>query len=599
MVATAAALIALSLVYGAGRAASQESSPAGPGAWTQMAIPGLSDGTRVYAVRRAGELILVGTQGQGLWRSANGGATWQQVPQLGNAYVRDLWLGGANNQTVLAATFGAGLLRSTDGGVNWLPAGTNISSNLLYSLAWAEGVLYLGTADAGVWRSTDQGASWAATGVIDSPGAVAVAALSAQAAYAGSVNNGLYQTRDGGASWQQLGFAGKTVRALALDARDSQQLWASVLGDGVYHSADGGQSWQAASAGLGGVNVLALLVTGSGGGWQVLAGAHGGGLLRWTGSGWAAWGLNGLDVYTLAPWNDTLYAGTNSYVWEYGFPPTPTHTPTPTVTPTSTHTPTATATPTPGLALLLLRNDPASAIEPGEEILYTIYFRNGPLPLAQVAISNTIPLHVVLAPDSISAGGVSTGSDPGDTVSWDVGDLAASAAGSVSYRVQRPDSTPTGTPTATVTVTPTTSVTPTITTTPTSTTTPTATPTSTATVTPTPTRTPRSTLPATNAATSIATQTSAAAPSPMPAASPAAIEPPAQASLAATTKNGADQGRRAGVTAVGVRAPGSDVTILNAGATARWRFDGQPGQMTSNPVANPSVIWYLPLIYRR
>jgi len=41
------------------------------------------------------------------------------------------------------------------------------------------------------------------------------------------------------------------------------------------------------------------------------------------------------------------------------------------------------------------------------------------------------------------------------------------------------------------------------------------------------------------------------------------------------------------------------VTILNAGAMARWRFDGQPGQMTSNSVANPSEIWYLPLIYRR
>ncbi|HSN74440.1 MAG TPA: hypothetical protein VL334_04995, partial [Anaerolineae bacterium] len=520
IVATAAALIALSLVYGAGRASSQESSPAGLGVWTPMAIPGLSDGTRVYAVRRAGELIMVGTQGQGLWRSVDGGANWQQVPQLGNAYVRDLWLGGANNQTALAATFGAGLLRSTDGGVNWLPAGVNISSNLLYSLASAQGVLYLGTADAGVWRSTDGGASWAATGSISSPGAVAVAALSAQVAYAGSVNNGLYQTSDGGNNWQQLGFAGKTVRALALDARDSQQVWASVLGDGVYHSADGGQSWQAASAGLDGVNVLALLVTNSGGGWQVLAGAHGGGQLRWTGSSWTAGGLNGLDVYSLAPWNDTLYAGTNSQVWEYGFPPTPTS------TPTATDTSTATPTPTPGLALLLLRNDPPNAIQPGDQILYTIHYRNGPLPLAQVAISNTIPLHVVLAPNSISAGGVSTGSNPGDTVSWDVGDLDADAAGNVSYRVHRLDNTPTITPTSTLT--------------------PTATPTWTVTATRSPTRTPTRTSTATPVVTAIATETPTATPSPTPAASPLIILSPAQASPTATPMDSAAQGRRAG-----------------------------------------------------
>jgi photosystem II stability/assembly factor-like uncharacterized protein len=594
-------LIAAGLALAAGRGTSHASSPAGPGAWTPIAIPGLPADARVYAVRRAGALILLGTQGQGLLRSVDGGGVWQQVPQFTNVYVRDLWLGGQNGQTALAATFGAGLLRSTDGGASWQPAGANIGTNFLYSLASAGGALYLGTANAGIWRSTDGGASWAATGAIDSPGAVAMAAASAQVAFAGSVDNGLYRTDDGGATWQPTGFAGKTVRALALDPADSRVVWASVLGDGVHRSADGGQSWQAASAGLDGANVLALLVTNSGGAWQTLAGAHDGGLLRWTGSDWTAWGLDGLDVYTLAPWSDILYAGTNRQAWEYSFLPTPTATP--------TATPTYTPTPTPGLAMLLLRNDPASAIQPGEEILYTIHYRNGPLPLAQVAISNTIPLHVVLAPDSISPGGVSSGSEPGDVVSWDIGDLAAGAAGSVFYRVQRPASTPTPTLTVTPSATPSATPTPTITPTPTSTATvtPSGTPTPTSTATATPTATPTSTATATPTATPTSTATATRTPTGTPrttlpasnAAAPlAASAPPIQASPAAATTNGADQGKRTVVIDAGLGALNDDVTILNAGATARWRFDGRPGQMTSNPAANPSGLWYLPLIYR-
>ncbi len=41
------------------------------------------------------------------------------------------------------------------------------------------------------------------------------------------------------------------------------------------------------------------------------------------------------------------------------------------------------------------------------------------------------------------------------------------------------------------------------------------------------------------------------------------------------------------------------VTVINQGATATWRYSGQPGGMSSNPVANPSQQVYLPVIRRR
>ncbi len=41
------------------------------------------------------------------------------------------------------------------------------------------------------------------------------------------------------------------------------------------------------------------------------------------------------------------------------------------------------------------------------------------------------------------------------------------------------------------------------------------------------------------------------------------------------------------------------VSVVNQGATATWRYGGQAGQMTSNPVSNPARLLYLPLLIRR
>jgi hypothetical protein len=40
------------------------------------------------------------------------------------------------------------------------------------------------------------------------------------------------------------------------------------------------------------------------------------------------------------------------------------------------------------------------------------------------------------------------------------------------------------------------------------------------------------------------------------------------------------------------------VTVINQGATATWRYSGQPGEKTSNSVTNPSRMLYLPLVIR-
>ncbi len=113
-----------------------------------------------------------------------------------------------------------------------------------------------------------------------------------------------------------------------------------------------------------------------------------------------------------------------------------------TPSPTPTPMPTATATPTPmpiGALSLWLNNNPHTWIGPGDEVTYRITYQNsGDLLLRNVAIANTIPDGVQLVENSALGGTVTIGgTQAGSTVSWQVGDLPAKAAGEVTYRVQR------------------------------------------------------------------------------------------------------------------------------------------------------------------
>lgn len=426
-----ASMLIIVLILGimAGRPyASINASQEGLGTWTNMAISGLNTGNRVYAIRRANDLLLAGTQLQGMFRSANGGSNWQHVPQYAQSQIRDQLLLGAGGQVALATTWGDGLLRSTDNGATWNRVGQNINTDYFYSLVSKSGTIYVGTGTSGIWKSTNDGGTWNPTGSISSPGAVSLAAATNQIVFAGSVNNGLYKTTNGGGTWNQIGFAGKTIRAVALEPGSPDRVYASVIGEGVSRSTDGGATWQPLSGGLPDLNVLSLLVTDVSGIRQVLAGTSTNGVYRLGLNSWQAWGLAGTEVPSLSDWNDRIYAGTNQGVWEYTFSPTPTPPP----------------TSTPGLSLFYLSNDPSTAIEPGQVVTYSITVRNGQQPLTDFEVTNPVPSGVAV---------ITLLATPGPTVSenvikWVIGNLSADATRVLSYRASRP----TGTPTVTVIV---------------------------------------------------------------------------------------------------------------------------------------------------
>lgn len=135
-------------------------------------------------------------------------------------------------------------------------------------------------------------------------------------------------------------------------------------------------------------------------------------------------------------------------------------TPTPTVTPTPTNTPTPTPTPTPGLIVSLYNRPPAN-VDYGQTITYTIHYSNNKsATLSNVVFTNTIPYITMTVPfigrQMLEVVNISqNGNQTADQIRWEIGPVAITAGGSVSYVVKLPEIlplSPSPTPTATAPV---------------------------------------------------------------------------------------------------------------------------------------------------
>ena len=165
--------------------------------------------------------ICVGTVGQGVWHSPDGGDTWNRIraPFPLESQVRALAVHPHNPQIILAG------------------------------------------ANSGIYRSEDKGASWER---LDSPmntlhvWTIAIDPIDPNIIFAGTSPPYLFRSDDGGQSWEKLpvqiaqecAIGTPRVTAMLVDPLDHRTVWAGVEIDGVYRSLDSGESWSRVEGGL-------------------------------------------------------------------------------------------------------------------------------------------------------------------------------------------------------------------------------------------------------------------------------------------------------------------------------------------------------------
>ncbi len=217
----------------------------GGATWTTAFDGGCCEAIGAVAFADANVGVAVGSK---VWRTVDGGATWAQVsiplatlPAIGGLYR----LAYAGNN-VFVATAGTGtFLRSADGGLTWSRI-TTAGTDFLVDLAF--GGTGFGVAQqqsqSQVLRTTDYGATWTVVNVTLSGGGGTVAFADANTVVVIGQYSAFIRSTDGGATWTDPDYdmAGGQNNWRAQFANASLGFAVGQYG-AVARTFDGGQTW--------------------------------------------------------------------------------------------------------------------------------------------------------------------------------------------------------------------------------------------------------------------------------------------------------------------------------------------------------------------
>jgi photosystem II stability/assembly factor-like uncharacterized protein len=244
----------------------------------------------VTGVQNQPNLFYFGSTGGGIWKTLDGGRTWQNISDgffggsIGAISVSKndpnvLYAGGGEKTVRGNVSSGYGIWKSEDAGKTWKASGLKNSRHIPriaidptnHDIVYAGvlGNIYKPTEDRGVYKSIDGGKTWKRTlfsndqsGVVDllidptNPRVLYASTWRVQrtpySLSSGGEGSALWKSTDRGETWTEisinkgfpegtLGIIGVTVSPL-----NNQRVWAMVENKdngGLYRSDDGGETW--------------------------------------------------------------------------------------------------------------------------------------------------------------------------------------------------------------------------------------------------------------------------------------------------------------------------------------------------------------------
>lgn len=244
----------------------------------------------VTGVPGKANLFYMGSTGGGVWRTKDGGQTWENISDgyfggsIGAVAVSEwdnnvIYVGGGEKTVRGNVSSGWGMWKSVDAGTTWQEIGMKNARHIARvrihpknpDLVYAAvmGDLYKSTSERGVYRSKDGGQTWqrvlfanSDAGAVDltfDPNNPRILYASTwrirrtpYSLESGGEGSGLWKSTDGGDTWTNIskneglpggiwGISGVTVSPV-----NSNRVWAIIENEngGVYRSDDAGKTWR-------------------------------------------------------------------------------------------------------------------------------------------------------------------------------------------------------------------------------------------------------------------------------------------------------------------------------------------------------------------
>jgi photosystem II stability/assembly factor-like uncharacterized protein len=212
------------------------------------------DDISVTKIVTLGGYIIVGTEGNGIYRSADGGMTWTILREGLPAYYSVSDMATANG-IVYAANHDAeylGIYRSTDLGKTWNQATTGIDNRAIRRVFATDSALIAsaaGTQGSGMFRSTDDGLTWTRIDQNQFAWNAECITMYRDVIYGADYENSarVLRSSDDGKTWGRA-ITGPDDMITALYA-DGNGLFAGTYGHGLYIYREGA-AWYNIGSGL-------------------------------------------------------------------------------------------------------------------------------------------------------------------------------------------------------------------------------------------------------------------------------------------------------------------------------------------------------------
>nr|WP_262420237.1 glycosyl hydrolase [[Muricauda] meishanensis] len=235
-------------------------------------------------------LFYFGATGGGVWRTTDGGRTWENISdgffggsigavEVAKSDPNVIYVGGGEKTVRGNVSSGYGVWKTEDAGKTWKPMGLEKSRHIPrikvhptnHDLVYAAvmGNIYKPTEERGVYKSEDGGKSWKKILYVnDQAGAVDLTLdpTNPRILYAstwrvqrtpyslssGGDGSALWKSTDSGETWTEIskneGFPKDTlgIIGVAVSPKNSDRVWAIVENKekgGLYRSEDGGKKW--------------------------------------------------------------------------------------------------------------------------------------------------------------------------------------------------------------------------------------------------------------------------------------------------------------------------------------------------------------------